>query len=329
MASERKDLATALANSIKAIDDDYKEEMRELRALFEEAKEEAAKDEPDGVKLKALLGDANEMVKTFAGLYRCGRAYSAWPGCSDCSKKVAAMRSRPRRPLGSPLPPRVRDARRRRHHGDHGGAALCQPRADHDRRRRPRRIEALLQIPLHRRQSARHRAQADQPHGRRRPARRRDDLPLHPHQRDRLDAAGHRADRRAVEVPLVAIVRFADDKVAHEHIYWDQASVLVQVGLLDPKGLPVAGIETARKVADNALPSNGLMTRWAASAGKPIYENPPMHPWLQPWPPGPVVLPCSMASTPCRSMSAAPRSSRAARAMAGRCCCCTAFPRRT
>ena len=68
MASERKDLATALADSIKAIDDDYKEEMRELRALFEEAKEEAAKDEPDGVKLRALLADANEMVKTFAGL---------------------------------------------------------------------------------------------------------------------------------------------------------------------------------------------------------------------------------------------------------------------
>ena len=75
---------------------------------------------------------------------------------------------------------------------------------------------------------------------------------------------------RRVEVPLVAIVRFEGDKVAHEHIYWDQASVLVQVGLLDPKGLPVAGIETARKVADNALPSNGLMTRWSTSAGKPI-----------------------------------------------------------
>ena len=42
--------------------------MRELRALFEEAKEEAEKDEPDGVKLRALLADANEMVATFAGL---------------------------------------------------------------------------------------------------------------------------------------------------------------------------------------------------------------------------------------------------------------------
>ena len=45
-------------------------------------------------------------------------------------------------------------------------------------------------------------------------------------------------------------------------IYWDQASVLVQVGLLDPAGLPVAGIETARKVVDKTLPSNELMARW-------------------------------------------------------------------
>jgi len=45
----------------------------------------------------------------------------------------------------------------------------------------------------------------------------------------------------------------------HEHIYWDQASVLVQVGLLDPAGLPVAGAETARKALDKTLPSNALM----------------------------------------------------------------------
>jgi len=75
---------------------------------------------------------------------------------------------------------------------------------------------------------------------------------------------------RRVEVALVAIVKFRDGKLAHEHIYWDQASVLVQVGLLDPKGLPVAGAETAAKVLDTTLPSNELMTRWAASAGKPI-----------------------------------------------------------
>ena len=75
---------------------------------------------------------------------------------------------------------------------------------------------------------------------------------------------------KRVEVPLVAIVRFVEGKVAHEHIYWDQASVLVQVGLLDPACLPVAGVETARKVVDTTRPSNQLMTRWRDSAGKPI-----------------------------------------------------------
>src|SRR5438094_6359363 len=66
---------------------------------------------------------------------------------------------------------------------------------------------------------------------------------------------------KRVEVPLVAIVRFRNDKLAHEHIYWDQASVLVQLGLLDPNNLPVAVIETARKVLDNSLPCNALMER--------------------------------------------------------------------
>ena len=64
-----------------------------------------------------------------------------------------------------------------------------------------------------------------------------------------------------VEVPLVAIVRFRDNKLAHEHIYWDQASVLVQIGLLDAQTLPVVGIESARKVLNNSLPSNELMDR--------------------------------------------------------------------
>jgi len=75
---------------------------------------------------------------------------------------------------------------------------------------------------------------------------------------------------RRVEVPLVAIVRFDGDKLVHEHIYWDQASVLVQIGLLDPAGLPVAGVETARKVLDKTLPSNGLMRNWAGSGSKPL-----------------------------------------------------------
>jgi carboxymethylenebutenolidase len=59
---------------------------------------------------------------------------------------------------------------------------------------------------------------------------------------------------RRVEIPLVAIVHFRDGKLAHEHIYWDQASVLVQLGLLDPSGLPVVGVETARKVLAHQPP---------------------------------------------------------------------------
>jgi carboxymethylenebutenolidase len=66
---------------------------------------------------------------------------------------------------------------------------------------------------------------------------------------------------KRVEVPLVAIVRFREGKLAHEHIYWDQASVLVQLGLLDVVTLPVAGIESARKALDPSLPSNALMGR--------------------------------------------------------------------
>jgi carboxymethylenebutenolidase len=53
---------------------------------------------------------------------------------------------------------------------------------------------------------------------------------------------------RRVEIPLVAIVHFRDGKLAHEHIYWDQASVLKQIGLLSDTTLPIHGAETAKKV---------------------------------------------------------------------------------
>jgi carboxymethylenebutenolidase len=66
---------------------------------------------------------------------------------------------------------------------------------------------------------------------------------------------------KRVEVPLVAIIRFRDGMLAHEHIYWDQASVLLQIGLLDAAKLPVTGIESARKVLDPSLPANELMKR--------------------------------------------------------------------
>jgi len=52
-----------------------------------------------------------------------------------------------------------------------------------------------------------------------------------------------------VEIALVVIVRFREGKLAHEHIYWDQASVLKQIGLLTDPSLPVCGVEAARKVS--------------------------------------------------------------------------------
>lgn len=66
---------------------------------------------------------------------------------------------------------------------------------------------------------------------------------------------------KRVEVPLVAIVHFRDDKLKHEHIYWDQASVLVQLGLLDDDKLPVMGVKTAKKVLDESVRSNELIER--------------------------------------------------------------------
>lgn len=60
---------------------------------------------------------------------------------------------------------------------------------------------------------------------------------------------------KAVEMAVAVIVGFQGDKISHEHIYWDQAGVLVQIGLLDPAGLPVTGAESARKVLNPKLPA--------------------------------------------------------------------------
>ncbi len=67
---------------------------------------------------------------------------------------------------------------------------------------------------------------------------------------------------RRVEIPIVVVVQFLEGKIVSEHIYWDQASVLVQVGLIDPEILPVSGAESAQKVLDPASwPSNELIER--------------------------------------------------------------------
>ena len=67
---------------------------------------------------------------------------------------------------------------------------------------------------------------------------------------------------RRLDLVTVVIVSFEDGKIVKEHIHWDQALALVQLGLLDPTNLPVAGAEAARKVLDPAsVPSNLLMKR--------------------------------------------------------------------
>lgn len=53
-----------------------------------------------------------------------------------------------------------------------------------------------------------------------------------------------------VELPHVVIMKFEGDKIAHEHIYWDQASLLVQIGLLDPKLLPAVGVEQTSRLLE-------------------------------------------------------------------------------
>lgn len=83
------------------------------------------------------------------------------------------------------------------------------------------------------------------------------------------------ATDRLVQIPVVSIVAFRGGKLVHEHVYWDQASVLVQIGAIDPKYVPTAlsskgckklplmGAEEARKVLDvRSVPSNDLLPNW-------------------------------------------------------------------
>jgi len=67
---------------------------------------------------------------------------------------------------------------------------------------------------------------------------------------------------RKVVIPFVVVVGFdKKEKVAFERIYWDQASVLAQLGLVDKEGLPVTGAEQATHLLDPTLPSNTLIPK--------------------------------------------------------------------
>lgn len=67
---------------------------------------------------------------------------------------------------------------------------------------------------------------------------------------------------RRIEIPMIAVVNFRGPKLYHEHIWWDQASVLVQAGLLAADGLPVTGADQAAAMQDEHLPRNRLIPDW-------------------------------------------------------------------
>jgi carboxymethylenebutenolidase len=71
---------------------------------------------------------------------------------------------------------------------------------------------------------------------------------------------------KRVEIAMLVVVQFEGEMLAHEHLHWDQASVLVQVGLLKPDSLPVVGAEGARSVLDRSIGLNELIARAQARA---------------------------------------------------------------
>jgi carboxymethylenebutenolidase len=69
---------------------------------------------------------------------------------------------------------------------------------------------------------------------------------------------------RKVVLPHVVVMGFDEaGRVLYEHIYWDQATLLVQIGMLDPALLPVSGAEQARRLLDPAQPANTMIDRLA------------------------------------------------------------------
>lgn len=90
------------------------------------------------------------------------------------------------------------------------------------------------------------------------------------------------ATNQQVEVIVVSIVCVRGGKLYSEHVYWDQASVLLQVGLLDPKlipekmkaeginRLPIVGREAARRILDGSdgKMMNELVPGWSGAVNQ-------------------------------------------------------------
>ena len=63
---------------------------------------------------------------------------------------------------------------------------------------------------------------------------------------------------KKIEIGVVVIAGITNKKITHEHIYWDQASVLFQIGLIDRHDLPICGSESAKKLLDSSIPNRML-----------------------------------------------------------------------
>jgi carboxymethylenebutenolidase len=64
---------------------------------------------------------------------------------------------------------------------------------------------------------------------------------------------------RRLEVPHVGVIAFENGKIASEHIYWDHASVLIQLGVLAADRLPALGSEQTQRLLDPNADANRLM----------------------------------------------------------------------
>lgn len=73
--------------------------------------------------------------------------------------------------------------------------------------------------------------------------------------------AGIAPTGKYVEIPHVVVMKFKGKMIVHEHIYWDQASVLAQIGLLDSTNLPVIGIEQSRKLQEISSPKKKILAK--------------------------------------------------------------------
>ncbi len=78
-------------------------------------------------------------------------------------------------------------------------------------------------------------------------------------------APGIEPTGRQLIVPHVGIISFEGGKISSEHIYWDQATVLAQIGLLNDK-LPVIGATQSDRLLNAEAPVNQLIERCTPDA---------------------------------------------------------------